>query len=228
MDYKRDFIEFMARSGALVFGSFTTKSGRESPYFINTGNYNTGARMAKLGAFYAACIAENMKAGSIAPERLTLFGPAYKGIPLAVSAAIALSEIGIDVNYCYNRKEIKDHGEGGELVGYKPRDGDRILITEDVITAGTAVRECLPLLEKTARVRIEGLIVSADRMERGAGARSAIQELEEDCGVRVYPIVTARDIIDTLYGRPVDGEILIDDAVKARMEAYLECYRPIP
>ncbi|MDR1571814.1 MAG: orotate phosphoribosyltransferase, partial [Clostridiales Family XIII bacterium] len=166
--------------------------------------------------------------GSIPKGLTALFGPAYKGIPLAVSAAIALSGLGIDVNYCFNRKEAKDHGEGGEMVGYALRDGDSVLITEDVITAGTAVRECLPLLRGAADVRIEGLIVSVDRMERGAGARSAIRELEEGQGIRVYPIVTARDIIDALHNRPLDGVVYIDDAMRERMEAYLERYRPAP
>jgi orotate phosphoribosyltransferase len=227
MNYKRDFIEFMARAGAIAFGSFTTKSGRESPYVINTGSYRTGAQIARLGGFYAACIAENMRAGRISTKLNTLFGPAYKGIPLAVSAAISLSELGIEVNFCYNRKEAKDHGEGGDMVGYRLRDGDGVLITEDVLTAGTAVKECLPLLRRTADVSIEGLIVSVDRMERGDGGRSAIRELEDDYGLRVYPIVTARDIIDTLHNRSLDGVVFIDDAVRESMEAYLARYRPV-
>ncbi|MDR3294998.1 MAG: orotate phosphoribosyltransferase [Clostridiales Family XIII bacterium] len=221
MQYKDDFIRFMVRSGVLLFGDFTTKSGRKTPYFINTGNYRTGAQIAELGGYYAACIRENMENGGIAKGELTLFGPAYKGIPLAVSAAIALSQGGTPVQYCFNRKEAKDHGEGGEMIGCRLKDGDQVLITEDVVTAGTAVRECLPLLKKAAAVLVEGLIISVDRMERGAGDRTAIQELLEDYGIRTFPIVTVRDIIECLHGKAVDGKVYIDDAARAGMEAYM-------
>ncbi|MDO4551974.1 MAG: orotate phosphoribosyltransferase [Bacillota bacterium] len=225
MGYKREFIEFMVRSGVLLFGEFTTKSGRQSPYFINTGNYRTGSQAARLGGFYARCIADHMERGDISAETAVLFGPAYKGIPLAVAAAMALAEKeGRDLGYCFNRKEAKDHGEGGNLVGCPLKDGDRVLIIEDVITAGTAVRETLPLLQRAAKVRIEGLVVSVDRMERGRGEKTAIQELKEELGIPTYPIVTVRDVIDALYNRPVDGKILIDDEVRQRMEAYLKQY----
>lgn len=225
MNYKEEFIRFMVESGVLTFGDFVTKSGRNTPYFINTGNYKTGAQAHRLGQFYAACISEHMAAGDIAPDTRVLFGPAYKGIPLAVATSIALaSEHGMDVNYCFNRKEKKDHGEGGSMVGYKLQDGDRVLITEDVITAGTAVRETLPLLFGAADVRVEGLIVSVDRMERGQGAKTAIQELYEDFGIRTYPIVTVREVIDMLHGQEINGSVVIDDETKAAMEAYLEKY----
>ena len=220
MSYKKEFIEFMVKSGVLTFGDFTTKSGRKTPYFVNTGNYKTGYQAAKLGEFYASCIRENIKEDIDA-----LFGPAYKGIPLSVATAIALSnEHGVDVNYCFNRKEAKDHGEGGSMVGYKLKDKDKVLIIEDVITAGTAIRECLPVLKAAADVETIGLIISVDRMERGTQNKTAIQEIYDEFGITAYPIVTVREIIDTLHNVPVDGKIVIDDAMRARMEAYLEEY----
>lgn len=225
MSYKKEFIEFMVRSGVLTFGDFTTKSGRKTPYFVNTGNYKTGQQAAKLGEFYASCIEENIEKGNISGEVCALFGPAYKGIPLAVASSIALAvKWGRDVNYCFNRKETKDHGEGGAMVGYKLSDGDRILITEDVITAGTAVRECFPILKAAADVKIEGLIVSVDRMERGQGSQTAIQEIEREFGIKTYPIVTVREIIDTMHNSAIDGNIVIDDEMRHKMEAYLEEY----
>ncbi len=223
--YQEAFIHFMVRSGVLTFGDFTTKSGRKTPYFINTGNYKTGAQAAKLGQFYADCVMAHMESGEIGREVNALFGPAYKGIPLSVATAIALAERhDLDVNYCFNRKEAKDHGEGGSMVGYKLKDGDRVLIIEDVITAGTAVREVFPILRAAADVKIEGLVISADRMERGQGEKTAIQEIEEEFGIKTYPIVTVREIIDTLYDTPVDGNVVIDAEMKERMEAYLEQY----
>lgn len=220
MGYKQEFIEFMVRSGVLTFGDFTTKSGRKTPYFINTGNYKTGYQAAKLGEFYAACIEEHLSGKVDA-----LFGPAYKGIPLAVSAATALyNRYGVNVNYCFNRKEAKDHGEGGVMVGYRLQDGDRVVITEDVITAGTAIRECLPILQHAAQVNIMGLVVSVDRMEKGTGEKSAIEEVYEAYGIRAYPIVTVREIISYLHNREIDGAVYIDDAMKARMEEYLAVY----
>ena len=219
-EYKRKFIEFMAEAGVLTFGDFTTKSGRKTPYFINTGNYCTGGQIAELGDYYAECIHRNI------PEAFdALFGPAYKGIPLSVAAAISLKRrFGTDVNYCFNRKESKDHGEGGNLVGYQPKDGDRIIIIEDVITAGTSIRETLPVLKAAAAVRPVGLIISVDRMERGSGSKTPIAEIWEEFGIKTYPIVNVREIIDTLYNREVGGKIYLDDEKKAEMEAYLEKY----
>ncbi len=218
--YKEQFIAFMVRSGALTFGDFTTKSGRRTPYFVNTGNYKTGAQAALLGDYYAACIQENM------PEGIDcLFGPAYKGIPLAVSAAASLyRNYGRDLPYCFNRKEAKDHGEGGSMVGYKPRDGDRVAIVEDVVTAGTAVRESIALFRRAADVKITALFVSVDRMERGTRDCSTLDELREDYGIKVYPIVTVREVISFLHNNPVDGRALIDDGVREKMEAYLARY----
>ncbi|NLP26457.1 MAG: orotate phosphoribosyltransferase, partial [Clostridiales bacterium] len=160
MNYKESFIRFMAECGVLTFGNFTLKSGRKAPYFVNTGNYNTGTQLARLGEYYAECIKEN----NIPVE--TLFGPAYKGIPLAVACSIAMyNKYGTEVNYCFDRKEEKDHGEGGIIVGKKLTDGEKVVIIEDVITAGTAIRQVLPVLKATANVDITGMIISVDRME---------------------------------------------------------------
>ena len=209
-DDQQEFISFMMDCGVLTFGDFTTKSGRKTPYFVNTGNYKTGAQAARLGDCYAACIQQNMPDGIDC-----LFGPAYKGIPLAVSAAASLfRNYGRDLPYCFNRKEAKDHGEGGSLVGYKPQDGDRIAIIEDVVTAGTAVRESIELFKQVGGVKIEALFVSVDRMERGTRDCSTLDELRQDYGIQVYPIVTVRQII----------EALDDPEQKARMEAYLARY----
>jgi orotate phosphoribosyltransferase len=210
VDGKGAFIDFMIGSGVLTFGDFTTKSGRRTPYFINTGNYQTGAQIAALGDWYADTIVHS-------GERFdALFGPAYKGIPLCVAAASSLyRSYGIDVPYCFNRKEAKDHGEGGGIVGYQPKSGDRLVIIEDVVTAGTAVRESLAVLSQLGDIRVGALFVSVDRMERGTGSLSALDELRETLGIRVYPIVTVRDIIDTLP--PGDGR-------RAKMEGYLAEY----
>lgn len=218
--YKQEFIKFMVRSNVLTFGDFTAKSGRKTPYFVNTGNYKTGEQIAKLGEFYADCVKENL-----GDDFDVLFGPAYKGIPLAVTTAGALyNKYQINTNYCFNRKEDKDHGEGGSIVGHKLQDGNKVLIIEDVITAGTAIRECLPILKGAADVSIKGLIISVDRMEKGQGQKSAVQEIYDNYGIKTYPIVTVREIIETLYNNPVDGKIYIDDELKLKMESYLEQY----
>ncbi len=220
MSYKEDFVKFMVRSGVLLFGDFTTKSGRKTPYFVNTGNYKTGAQAVKLGEYYARNIQDNVQGRIDA-----LFGPAYKGIPLVVAAGISMNNLfDRDINYCFNRKEAKDHGEGGSMVGYKLQDGDRVLIVEDVITAGTAIRETLPLLKAAADIEIAGMVISVDRMEKGKGEKTAIQEVYEEFGIVTYPIVTVREIIDILYNTPVDGKVYIDDDMKVRMEAYMEQY----
>jgi len=219
--YKGEFIEFMARAGVLTFGEFTLKSGRLSPYFCNAGNYRTGAHMAKLGEYYAACYMDK-----IGKPVDTLYGPAYKGIPLVVTAATSLyRNYGMDVPFCFNRKEAKTHGEGGVMVGYAPKQGDSIVIIEDVITAGTALRETMEILQNEAGdVKIEALIIQVDRMERATGELSAVQQAQKDFGIAVYPIVTVRDIIEHLHGRDIDGKVLIDDAMRAKMERYLDEY----
>ena len=219
--YKGEFIDFMARAGVLTFGEFKTKSGRLSPYFVNTGNYRTGAQMAKLGDYYAACYMDN-----IGKPVDTLYGPAYKGIPLVVAAATALYRgYGMDLPFCFNRKEAKTHGEGGVMIGRVPQAGDSMVIIEDVITAGTALRETMEILKTVAgHINIEALIIQVDRMERAGGELSAVQQAQQDFGINVHAIVTVQDIIAHLYMREIDGKVLIDDAMKAKMEAYLAEY----
>ena len=219
MTYKESFIKFMVECGVLKFGEFTLKSGRLAPYFINCGNYKTGAQLAKLGEFYAECIKEN----GLTPE--TLFGPAYKGIPLSVAACTALyNKFGMDVNYCFDRKEVKDHGEGGVFVGAPLADGNRVLIVEDVITAGTAVRETLPKLMGAAKVEVRDMIISVNRMEIGASGKTAIDDIKEEFGITVHSIVTVRDIIEHMHNREIDGQVLLTDEIREKMEAYMAQY----
>jgi orotate phosphoribosyltransferase len=226
-NYKLQFIEFLSDIGALKFGEFTTKSGRLSPYFINTGEFRTGSQIGRLGEFYAFCIRSHISSGEIPADIDMLFGPAYKGIPLAVSASIALSNFAEpedsgyrDIGYCFNRKEEKDHGEGGSFVGSKITDGCKVLLLDDVITAGTAAREIIPLVRSAAKdVQICGMIISVDRMERGTGALSAAAELEKEQGIRVFPIVNIKEIMATQ-----------DTETQTAIEEYLEKYgdRVIP
>lgn len=211
MSYKKEFIKFMCEAGVLTFGDFVTKSGRNTPYFVNTGNYKTGEQIAKLGEFYAECMKEN----GVEPD--VLFGPAYKGIPLCVAVAIAMyNKMGKSINYCFNRKEAKDHGEGGVLVGHKLKDGDKVAIIEDVITAGTAIRETLPILKNAANAEILSVIISVDRMEKGKNDKSAIQEVYEDFGIKVYPIVTIEDIIDCIKDGTIGGQEYLDKMLEYR------------
>ncbi|MGP1569782.1 MAG: orotate phosphoribosyltransferase [Eubacteriales bacterium] len=226
MGYKEDFIGFMLKSDVLKFGEFVTKSGRETPYFINTGNYKTGAQVMQLGEFYAACIDENIKCGNISPKVKALFGPAYKGIPIATSTSIALySKFDREVGYMFNRKEEKDHGEGGNLVGYKPAEGDEVIIVEDVITAGTAIRQILPTL-KMLKVKIAAVIVSVDRMEKGQNEKTAIMELEEEFGIKTFPIVNIVDIIKNIEDRQLDDrfETLITPKIRGKIYDYMNEY----
>ena len=201
MTYKEEFIKFMVESKVLKFGDFTLKSGRKAPYFVNTGSYVTGAQLAKLGEYYAECIVEN------GLKLDTLFGPAYKGIPLAVAAAAALfNNHGINVNYCFNRKEEKDHGEGGVIVGKQLCDKEKVVIIEDVMTSGKALRESVPILKAAADVEITGMIISVDRMERGQSELSAVAEAKRDFGIDVYSIVTINDIIKAIEDGVVEGK----------------------
>ena len=219
MSYKAEFIAFMARAGVLTFGDFTTKSGRKTPYFINTGNYKTGAQIARLGEFYAACIAAHTESGELPSEVAALFGPAYKGIPLAVSTAAALARMGRDVNYCFNRKEAKDHGEGGNLVGYKPQDGDRVIIIEDVITAGTGIRETLPVLFNAADVKVTDMFISVNRCEVGQNpGKTAVMEVGEEFGIHVHSLIDVRDVHEYLQSQEQYKDIL------PLMESYMDKY----
>lgn len=196
---KIEFIEFMMSADVLRFGDFVTKSGRNTPYFVNTGNYKTGEQIAKLGKFYAALIKEKCVVNFDA-----MFGPAYKGIPLVTAAAGALySEYGIDKPYFFNRKEEKDHGEGGSLVGYKPQNGDRVIIIEDVITAGTAIRETMPVLYGAADVKVTDMFISVNRSEVGqVPGKTAITEVQEEFGINVHSIIDVRDIHEYLLSKP--------------------------
>lgn len=218
--YQDEFIEFLVQSGVLTFGDFVTKSGRATPYFVNTGLYRTGAQLSRLGQFYAAALREHF-----GNDIDNLYGPAYKGIPLAVATAIALAQNHAhDISVTYNRKESKDHGEKGTLIGH-PYDGsERVVIIEDVITAGTSVRESMAILAANHRPNVRGVIVSVDRMERGSGKLTAIEEVKKEFDLDVFPIVNVRQIISHLHNRPLEEKVVIDDATKQRMEEYLATY----
>ena len=218
--YKKDFIEFMIDCQVLKFGDFVTKSGRKTPFFVNTGFYRTGSQLRKLGEYYAQAIKE-----TFGLEFDVLFGPAYKGIPLSVTASIALSEkYGADIRYCSNRKEVKDHGDKGILLGGPVGDADKVIIIEDVTTAGTSIGETLPILQAQGNVNILGLVVSVDRMERGQGEKSALNEISEKYGLKTCAIVTMKEVIEHLYNRPYKGKVIIDDTLMAAINAYYEQY----
>jgi len=219
-DYQAKLIELIAKSGVLMFGEFTTKSGRQSPYFINSGYYKTGRQAELVSTYYAELINEKL-----ANKFDVLFGPSYKGIPLCTQTAAALSRLhNLDVGYCFNRKEVKDHGEGGIFVGWQPKDGDRFLIIEDVISAGTSVREVYPLIKKAADVSITDMVISVDRMEKGYNGLTATEEIKNNFGITVHSLVTVIDIINYLHNREVDGEIYVDDEMRQKMESYIEKY----
>lgn len=218
--YKKEFIEFMVECGVLTFGDFVTKSGRKTPFFVNTGNYKKGSQLKRLGEFYAEAIKENF-----GEEFNVLFGPAYKGIPLTVTTSIALSDIhNIDVDYCSNRKEVKDHGDKGILLGANLKDGDRVLIVEDVTTAGTSIYETMPILKGQGGIDVTGLIISVDRMERGKGEKSALNEIKEKFGFKTCAIVTMEEVIEYLYNREISGKVIIDDEIMRRINNYYEQY----
>jgi len=199
--YKREFIQFLESAGVLKFGDFTAKSGRKIPYFINAGDIKTGEQIAKLGEFYAKSYLE--KVGN---KRTVLYGPAYKGISIAVSSAVALAKNGLDVPFFFNRKEVKDHGEGGMFVGYKPKAGEEVVIVEDVITAGTAIRESMEILSPLEGVKISAVFVMVDRKEKGKTEKSAMQELSDEYGFPVYSVVDVYDIIEYLEEDPANQE----------------------
>jgi orotate phosphoribosyltransferase len=218
--YKKEFIEFMIECGVLTFGDFTTKSGRKTPFFVNTGNYKTGSQLSKLGGFYAHAIKENF-----GDNFNLLFGPAYKGIPLSVTAAISLSELyNMDVAYCSNRKEIKDHGDTGIFLGSKVKTGDKVIIIEDVTTAGTSIYETMPIIKSQGEVDVKGLIISVDRMERGQGKQTALAEIREKFQMKTCAIVTMEEVIEYLYNRNINGNVIIDDEMKRRIEEYYNIY----
>nr|MCR4807778.1 orotate phosphoribosyltransferase [Lachnospiraceae bacterium] len=205
----------------LKFGEFTLKSGRKSPFFMNAGAYVTGTQLRKLGEYYAKAIHDNFGL-----DFDVLFGPAYKGIPLSVATAMAISELyGKDVRYCSNRKEVKDHGDTGILLGSKLKDGDRVVMIEDVTTSGKSIEETYPIIKAQANVTIKGLIVSLNRMEVGLGGRvSALEEIKEKYGIEARAIVNMAEVTECLYNKPIDGNVLIDDNIKGALDAYYKEY----
>lgn len=220
--YKQEFIEFMVASDVLKFGDFTLKSGRKSPFFMNAGAYVTGARLKKLGEYYAKAIHD--KYGD---DFDVLFGPAYKGIPLAVVTAIAFSELyGKEIRYCSDRKENKDHGaDKGAFLGSKLKDGDRVIMIEDVTTSGKSMEETVPKVRGAADVTIVGLMVSLDRMEVGRGGeKKALDEVKELYGFETNAIVSMAEVTEYLYNRECQGKVVIDDTLKAAIDAYYEQY----
>ena len=218
--YKTDFIEFMVDSQVLKFGEFTLKSGRKSPFFMNAGGYVTGTQLRRLGEYYAKAIHD-----CYGLDFDVLFGPAYKGIPLAVATTMAISSLyGKDIRYCSNRKEEKDHGDTGILLGSKLKDGDRVVIIEDVTTSGKSIEETYPILKAQADVQVKGLMVSLNRMEKGKTEKSALQEIQEKYGFATGAIVNMEEVIEYLYNRPYQGTVYIDDTLKAAIDAYYEQY----
>ena len=218
-NYKKEFIDFMIDCEVLKFGDFVTKSGRNTPFFVNTGFYRSGAQLSKLGKYYAEAIR-----GAFGNNFDILFGPAYKGIPLSVATSMALSEEGVDVKYCSNRKEVKDHGDTGILLGSPIKDGDKIVIIEDVTTAGTSIEETLPIIKAQGNVDVLGLVVSVDRCERGQGEKSALVEISEKYGIKTTAIVTMNEVVEYLYNKEVGGRVIIDDKLKAAIDEYYKIY----
>ena len=219
--YKQEFIEFMVESNVLKFGDFTLKSGRKSPFFMNAGAYVTGSQLMRLGEYYAKAIHENF-----GDDFDVLFGPAYKGIPLSVATVIAYSKLyGKEIRYCSNRKEVKDHGDTGILLGSKMCDGDRVVMIEDVTTSGKSIEETFPIIKAQADVTIKGLMVSLNRMEVGLGGKvRALDEIKEPYGFEARAIVSMADVVEHLYNKEVQGKVLIDDTLKASIDNYYEQY----
>lgn len=218
--YKKEFIEFMVDCNVLKFGDFVTKSGRQTPFFVNAGFYRKGSQLARLGEYYAKAINDNF-----GTDFDILFGPAYKGIPLSVATAMSISRLyGKDIGYCSNRKEVKDHGDKGILLGSPLSDGDRVVMIEDVTTAGTSIAETMPILKAQGVNDVLGLVVSVDRMERGKGEKSALAEIEETFGMKTCAIVTMEEVVEHLHNNPYNGKVYIDDEMKAALDAYYEKY----
>lgn len=218
--YKEEFITFMVEANVLKFGDFTLKSGRKSPFFMNAGAYVTGAQLARLGQYYAKAIYD--KYGT---NFDVLFGPAYKGIPLSVATTIAFHELyGKEIRYCSNRKEVKDHGDTGILLGSKINDGDRVVIIEDVTTSGKSIEETYPIVKAQGNVEIIGLMVSLNRMEKGKTDKCALDEIKDLYGMETGAIVTMEEVIEYLYNKPCQGKVIIDDEMKQRIDRYYEEY----
>ena len=219
-NYKNEFIDFMIESDVLKFGDFTLKSGRKSPFFMNAGAYVTGSQLKKLGEYYAMAIHEHY-----GDDFDVLFGPAYKGIPLGVATVIAFSNLyGKEIRYCSNRKEEKDHGDAGILLGSKIKDGDKVVIIEDVTTSGKSIEETFPIIKAQGDVEIIGLMVSLNRMERGKGEKCALDEIKEKYGFAANAIVNMQEVIEHLYNKEVGGKVVINDEIKERIDKYYEEY----
>ena len=218
--YKQEFIEFMVDSDVLRFGEFTLKSGRKSPFFMNAGLYVTGQQLTKLGEYYAKAIHDNY-----GDDFDVLFGPAYKGIPLSVATVMAFHKLyGKEIRYCSNRKEAKDHGDAGILLGSPIKDGDKVVIIEDVTTSGKSIEETFPIIQAQGDVEIKGLMVSLNRMERGKGEKSALVEIQEKYGFPANAIVSMADVVEHLYHKEVNGKVVIDDKIKAAIDEYYKQY----
>ena len=219
--YKKEFIEFMVESEVLKFGDFTLKSGRKSPFFMNAGAYVTGSQLSRLGEYYAKAILDHY-----GTDFDVLFGPAYKGIPLSVATTIAFSRLyGKEIRYCSNRKEVKDHGDTGILLGSKIKDGDRVVIIEDVTTSGKSIQETFPIIQAQGDVTILGLMVSLNRMEKGLETdKCALDEIQEKYGFPANAIVSMADVVECLYNRPCQGRLIIDDKMKEAIDKYYEQY----
>ncbi len=218
--YKKEFIRFMVESNVLKFGDFTLKSGRKSPFFMNAGSYVTGYQLKKLGEYYAKAIHDRY-----GTDFDVLFGPAYKGIPLSVATCIAFSELyGKEIRYCSNRKEVKDHGDVGILLGSKLKDGDRVVIIEDVTTSGKSIEETFPILKEQGDIKVIGLMVSLNRMERGKGTKCALDEIKELYGIETAAIVTMKEVIEELYNNEVNGTVVINDEIMAAIKNYFNEY----
>jgi orotate phosphoribosyltransferase len=218
-NYKKEFIEFLVKTGALKFGEFKLKSGRMSPYFISTGMFNSGNTISRLGYFYAEAIKN-----ALGSDFDVVFGPAYKGIPLSLAAVISLSEMGMNKGFAFNRKEAKDHGEKDIVIGADIKDGVKVVLVDDVITSGTSIGLSVDLLKKLANVEIPCVVISVDRQEVGLDGKSAVAEVKEKYGISVKPIATIREIMEYLHNRKVDGKIHIDDEMKKKMHEYLDKY----
>lgn len=218
--YKEEFIKFMIESGVLTFGDFVTKSGRKTPFFINAGNFKTGRQLKKLGEYYARVIHDNF-----GKDFNVLFGPSYKGIPISAASAIALYDMyGTDVSYCSNRKEVKDHGDKGILLGKSLKDGDRVIIVEDVTTAGTSIYETMPIIKAQGNIDVSGLVISVDRMEKGKNEISALNEIGGKFNLKTCSIVTMKEVVEYLYDKEIDGKIIIDDNIKEKIDEYYKMY----
>ncbi len=217
--YKEEFIMFLVRCNALKFGEFTLKSGRIAPYFINTGMFDDGKKIAKLGEYYAAAVKDKFGDSYDA-----IYGPAYKGIPLCVTTAIGLDKLGITKGYVFNRKEAKDHGEKSALVGMKITPDSKLILVDDVITSGKAIRESLDTLKENGDPKVKGIIISVNRQEKGATEKNALKEVEEDLGIPIFAIVTIKEIMGFLHNKEIDGKVVIDDMMLKKITDYRKQY----